>query len=45
VYYEGEAADPVPLYFDGEGAKSLKQVCNALWSIMFGLSFHPKYAP
>jgi hypothetical protein len=44
VYYEGGAADPVPLYFDGEGAKSLWQVCNTLRSIMFVLSFHPKYA-
>ncbi|MEM0057659.1 MAG: hypothetical protein QXG58_05770 [Candidatus Bathyarchaeia archaeon] len=44
VYYKDDAAEPVPLYCDGEGEKSLEQVCNTLRSMIFVLSFHPKYA-
>ena len=43
VYYKDGTADPVPLYCDGEGTKSLEQVCGTLRSMMFVLSFHPKY--
>ena len=43
VYYKDGTADPVPLYCDGEGAKSQEQVCSTLRSMMFVLSFHPKY--
>ncbi|MEM2281714.1 MAG: hypothetical protein QXZ68_07000 [Candidatus Bathyarchaeia archaeon] len=44
VYYKNGAEEPVPLYCDGEGTKSLEQVCSALRSMMFVLSFHPKYS-
>ncbi|MEM3578915.1 MAG: hypothetical protein QXL54_01670 [Candidatus Bathyarchaeia archaeon] len=43
VYYKNGAEEPVPLYCDGEGRKSLEQVCNALRGMMFVLSFHPRY--
>lgn len=44
VFYKNGAEEPVPLYCDGEGEKSIEQVCRALRSMMFVLSFHPKYA-
>lgn len=44
VYYKDGAEEPVPLYCDSEGMKNLEQVCSALRSMMFVLSFHPKYA-
>ncbi|MEM2609250.1 MAG: hypothetical protein QXM13_01920 [Candidatus Bathyarchaeia archaeon] len=44
VYYKNGTAEPVPLYYDGEGTKNLEQVCSALGGMMFVLSFHPKYA-
>ncbi|MCS7124058.1 MAG: hypothetical protein NZ932_01390 [Candidatus Bathyarchaeota archaeon] len=44
VYYKNGAEDPVPLYCDREGTKNQEEVCSALWSMMFVLSFHPKYS-
>lgn len=44
VYYKDGAAEPVPLYCDSKGEKSMEQVCNTLRSMIFVLSFHPKYA-
>ncbi|MEM4701129.1 MAG: hypothetical protein QXZ51_03175 [Candidatus Bathyarchaeia archaeon] len=44
VYYKDGALEPVPLYCDSESTKNLEQVCSALRSMMFVLSFHPKYS-
>lgn len=45
VYYEENADnEPIPLYCD-EGKKSdLEEICSALRSMMFVLSFHPKHS-
>jgi len=45
VYYEENGDDdPIPLYCD-EGKKSdLEEICSALRSMMFVLSFHPKHS-
>ncbi len=44
VYYEDGENEPIPLYCDKEMGNSAEQVCTALRSIMFVLSFHPKYS-
>jgi len=44
VYYEDGENPPVPLYCDKEAANSAEQVCSALRSMIFVLSFHPKYS-
>jgi hypothetical protein len=45
VYYEEtDGVEPIPLYCD-EGKKSdLDEICSALRSMMFVLSFHPKHS-
>ncbi|MEM3616296.1 MAG: hypothetical protein QXN95_04595 [Candidatus Bathyarchaeia archaeon] len=44
IYYEDGVNEPVPLYFDREREESAEKVCTALRSMMFVLSFHPKYS-
>ena len=44
VYYKNGEEEPVPLYCDKSQKSSVKNVCNALRSMMFVLSFHPKYS-
>ena len=44
VYYKDGENEPVPLYCDGERESSPEHVCTALKSMMFVLSFHPKYS-
>ena len=44
VYYEGDAGDePIPLYCDTGKMSGLEEICSALRSMMFVLSFHPKH--
>jgi hypothetical protein len=45
VYYE-ESGDeePIPLYCDEGKISNLEQICSALRSMMFVLSFHPKHS-
>ena len=44
VYYEDGENEPVPLYCDKEAGNSAEHVCTALRSMIFVLSFHPKYS-
>ncbi|MBS7647127.1 MAG: hypothetical protein QXK93_02210 [Candidatus Bathyarchaeia archaeon] len=44
VYYKDGIKEPVPLYCDKDEEQTLEQVCSALRSMMFVLSFHPKYS-
>lgn len=44
VYYKDGKEEPVPLYCDRNKKSSVKKVCSALRSMMFVLSFHPKYS-
>ena len=45
VYYEDDGDDePVPLYCDEGKILCLEEICSALRSMMFVLSFHPKHA-
>ncbi|MGB9959169.1 MAG: hypothetical protein ACPLKQ_01440 [Candidatus Bathyarchaeales archaeon] len=45
VYYEnGDGEELVPLYCDKNQKSTIEHVCNALRSMMFVLSFHPKYS-
>ncbi len=44
VYYKNGDEEPVPLYCDKNQNPSVENVCNALRSMMFVLSFHPKYS-
>jgi hypothetical protein len=44
VYYKDGDEEPVPLYCDKNQKPTVKKVCNALRSMMFVLSFHPKYS-
>jgi hypothetical protein len=45
VYYENECDDePIPLYCDEGKISGLEEICSALRSMMFVLSFHPKHA-
>jgi hypothetical protein len=44
IYYKDGENEPVPLYCDKEKESSPEQVCTALRSMMFVLSFHPKYS-
>ena len=44
VYYEDESDDePIPLYCDEGKISGLDEICSALRSMMFVLSFHPKH--
>jgi hypothetical protein len=43
VYYKNGEEDPVPIYCDKGEKTSLKEVYSALRSMMFVLSFHPRY--
>ncbi|HMK93993.1 MAG TPA: hypothetical protein VK536_01200 [Candidatus Limnocylindrales bacterium] len=45
VYYEDDGDDePIPLYCDEGKILRLEEICSALRSMMFVLSFHPKHA-
>jgi hypothetical protein len=45
VYYEEKGDDePIPLYCDEGKMSGLEEICSALRSMMFVLSFHPKHA-
>lgn len=44
VYYKDDAEELIPLYRDKNSEQSTEQVCTALRSMMFVLSFHPKYS-
>ena len=45
VYYEDKEDDePIPLYCDEGKILGLDEICSALRSMMFVLSFHPKHA-
>jgi hypothetical protein len=45
VYYDDNQDDePIPLYCDEGKMLELDQICSALKSMMFVLSFHPKHA-
>ncbi|MBX5321548.1 MAG: hypothetical protein QHH12_00200 [Candidatus Bathyarchaeota archaeon] len=44
VYYKDGDEEPVPLYCDKNKEHDTEQVCRALRSMIFVLSFHPKYS-
>lgn len=44
VFYKNGDDEPVPLYRDKSQKTDVKNVCNTLRSMMFVLSFHPKYS-
>jgi hypothetical protein len=45
VYYEETDGDePIPLYCDEGKMSDLEEICSALRSMMFVLSFHPKHS-
>ncbi|MEM0007365.1 MAG: hypothetical protein QXR89_03760 [Candidatus Bathyarchaeia archaeon] len=44
IYYKDGVNEPVPLYCDKESENSTEKVCTTLRSMMFVLSFHPKYS-
>jgi hypothetical protein len=43
VYYEMENEEPIPIYCNSSSQTSVEDVCAALRSMMFVLSFHPKH--
>jgi hypothetical protein len=44
VYYEESDGDePIPLYCDEGKMSGLEEICSALRSMMFVLSFHPEH--
>ena len=45
VYYEENSdGEPIPLYCDEGKMSDLEEICSALRSMMFVLSFHPKHS-
>lgn len=44
VYYKNGEEEPVPLYCDRDGRVKPSSVLSALKSMMFVLSFHPRYS-
>ena len=45
VYYEESGGDePIPLYCDEGKMSGLEEICSALRSMIFVLSFHPKHS-
>ncbi|NWF87444.1 hypothetical protein HXY32_06525 [Candidatus Bathyarchaeota archaeon] len=44
VYYKNGEEDPVPIYCDKGEDTSVEEVYSALRSMMFVLSFHPRYS-
>lgn len=44
VYYKNGEEDPVPIYCNKGEEASVKEVYSALRSMMFVLSFHPRYS-
>lgn len=44
IYYKDGDEEPVPLYCDRNQESTVEKVCSALKSMMFVLSFHPKYS-
>jgi hypothetical protein len=43
VYYKNGEEDPVPIYCDKGETATVKEVYSALRSMIFVLSFHPRY--
>lgn len=43
VYYKDGNEEPIPLYCDRNQEPTVEKVCSVLKSMMFVLSFHPKY--
>ncbi|MEM2105900.1 MAG: hypothetical protein QXV21_05475 [Candidatus Bathyarchaeia archaeon] len=44
VYYKNGEEEPIPLYCDRDGSVKPSSVLSALKSMMFVLSFHPRYS-
>jgi len=44
VYYKNGEEEPIPLYCDRDGKVKSRGVLSALKSMMFVLSFHPRYS-
>ncbi|MCS7115568.1 MAG: hypothetical protein RMJ15_05995 [Nitrososphaerota archaeon] len=44
IYYKDGDGEPIPIYCDKNQRPTVKKVCSALKSMMFVLSFHPKYS-
>lgn len=44
VYYKNGEEEPIPLYCDKDGRVKPSSVLSALKSMMFVLSFHPRYS-
>ncbi|MEM3577197.1 MAG: hypothetical protein QXX51_01910 [Candidatus Bathyarchaeia archaeon] len=44
VYYKNGEEEPIPLYCDRDGRVKQSSVLSALKSMMFVLSFHPRYS-
>jgi hypothetical protein len=42
VYYEGDGAEPIPLYCDEGKMSNLEEITSAIKNMLFVLSFHPK---
>jgi hypothetical protein len=42
VYYEGDGAEPIPLYCDEGKMSNLDEISSVLRNMMFVLSFHPR---
>lgn len=44
IYYKNGEEEPIPLYWDRDGRVKPSSVLSALRSMMFVLSFHPRYS-
>jgi len=44
IFYEGENGESIPLYCDKNKDPSVESICRALRSMMFLLSFNPRYS-
>jgi hypothetical protein len=44
VYYKDGDEEPIPLYRDKDRRFSVSEICTALRSMMFVLSFHPRHS-
>lgn len=43
VYYKDNGEEPVPIYCHSKDENNSEKICMALRSMIFVLSFHPKY--
>jgi len=44
VYYKNGEEEPIPIYCNKGETSNIQEVCTALKSMMFVLSFHPKHS-